>query len=253
MLIVIVTILVLLALIHSMDSALYENYRDDICVIDTSLIHEQWINEQFRVQRIKKCKLIYGDTMTMNNLKQYEISYISTHQRIVTLFAKNDGMGLNVTELSDYVYQNKLSVIDVWVRTAVEMDVAKVIFASTLPGIDLRVQYTTNPLSKSGIYCLLIDLKDQILEYVRTIPSTMLTYDKMDKNKSRYFIPFHETTMVDVASIFGMKSTDGKRTICVSFTYCIWSLVTVKYTAPVKQDDGLDKVGFLDQFFKVSK
>lgn len=255
MLIVLVTILVLLvlALVHSMDSKLYETYRDDMCILDTSLIHDPWVNEMFKVQRLKKCKHMYGDTITMHSLKQYEISYISPHKRIVALFAKTDENGLKVTELSDYVEQNQLSVVDVWVRTAIEMDVAKVIFASTLPDINIQIRYTTNPISKSGVYCLLIDLKDQVLEYARTTPSTMLTYDKMDHDKSQYFIPFHETSMVDVASIFGIKSKDGKLAKCLSFTYCVWSLDTANYRAPVKQDEGLDKVGFFDQFFKVSK
>jgi hypothetical protein len=253
MLIVIVITLLLLLLVYTMSDNLYETYRSDICVLDTSLIHDEWVKEHFRIQRFKKCSHVYGDTITMKKLEEYEISYISPHKRIVTLFSRNDSNETLVIGLSDYVEKNQLSVVDVWVRTTVEMDIAKVIFASTRPDINTNIRYTTNPLSKTGVYCFLIDLRDQILEYARTTPVTLLTYDTMDTMKSLYFIPYHETSMVDVASIFGIKSTDGKRALCMSFTYCMWSLVSLNYVLPVKQGDGIDKVGFFDQYFKVSK
>lgn len=251
--IIVVFIISLVSLMCSVHHNIYETYRAEICIMDTSLIHDGWMDEYFKVQRFKKGPYMYGDTITMKAYRQYEISYISPHQRIVTLFSKNDSSEIKIFELADYVKKKQMSVVDIWVRTAVEKDIARVIFASTIPDVAINIRYTTNPFSSAGVYCFLLDLRDPILEYARTTPVSLFTYDKMDKSKSSYFLPYHETSMVDVASIFGVNSTDGRRTMCMSFTYCIWSLVSLNYMPPIDQREGTDKIGFFDQYFNVSK
>lgn len=249
----VIVIIILTTALASRRTNVQEAYRDTICVTDTSLIHDKWVNEYFRIQRGKGCKHIYGDTITMHAKTNYEICYISPHKRIVTLFTRNSTNTSMTVELSRYVENQQSSIVNVWARTLIEKNIAKIIFASTLPDVKITISMTDNPLSQNGIYCFLIDLHDPILDYVRSVSTTLVTYDNIDMAKATYFLPFLETSMVDVASIFNTKSVDGQRTSCISFTYCLWSMIAVKYSAPVKQDiQGIEKVGFFDQFFNVS-
>lgn len=232
-----------------------KNNKHKVNVLNTINVKEKWINKRFDVNigDSKNYKdFVYCDTMTMNlhiAKNHYKICYISSHFKIFIMCVKGNRNPSLALPLQDYA--NAMSQANIEVRTPVEKQLVKIVFATVAPDTQLDIKYTTEPLSKENtIYCFLVDLDDPILSYIRKQETMLLSYD-MNLDKSRYFVPFHESTLVDIASIYDIKSIDGNRIKCMSFTYCLWSPLDVEFNDATKISN-IDKIGFLSRFFKVS-
>ena len=228
--------------------------KPNMCVIDTSIIHEHWITTTFQIHRTPnplKESYIYADTATYPKIKSKYLVNILAQHRVVILFTK-DAVPLTLP-LTQFISTQPISTV--WVRTDVEKQLAKIIFASTVPSSRPSIEYTTDPLSRSGIYCLLVDMADPVLNYARRGPCTILTYDDMNIDHSRYFMPYHDLKHVDVASLLDRPLRDGVRTRCMAFPYCIWS--SHDHVSPPPHmtvtHDTYYMAGFYVQFFNVCR
>ncbi len=239
----------------------YTNYKKEntLLVEGTSIIHDNWIFENFKISRLINTNTdlnsyIYSDTVSMNKKDTFEISYVTSNIRVFLMCTIDKFTG-NVITFEEYLQSTNNNPIQIWYKNSKESDIFKTIIKSINLNEEIifNENYTNNPFSKSGIYCMLIDLHDPILGLIRTKNTTIITYENIDLNLSRYFIPYHEIVNIDVASIYQTKSVDGRRIKSIAFTYCIWSPKQTNMN--IKQTDfvAIEKIGFFTQFFNVSQ
>jgi len=233
--------------------------RPKMSVVDTSLIHDQWITDKFQIHRTPtplKDSYVYADTATAALNPKFDGMYLTSilpRHRVTVLFT-NEVSEMTIP-LTRYLSDRSIASqgVDVWVRTDVEKSIARSIFASTSPGTQMVIKYTSSPLSQPGVYCMLIDTADSVLSYARRSPCALLTYDDMNLDHSRYFLPFHDIKTLDVASVLDRPSRDGARTQVLSFPYCVWSPNDHVSQHVQDTEETLRMAGFYASFFKVCR
>lgn len=231
--------------------------RPNMCVVDTSIVHDQWIIDAFQMHRTPtplKDAYVYADTATASHnpkLKGMYLASVLDHHRAAVLFTKE--VSEMTLPLAAFVADTPL--VTVWVRTDVEKTLAQTIFASTVPGTKTAIEYTSNPLSRPGVYCMLVDMADPVLGYARAAPCAILTYDDMNMDHSRHFLPYHDTRQLNVASVLDRPSREGERTRCMAFPYCVWSPHDFVAEPPYVTitDETLRTAGFYANFLNVGR
>lgn len=237
--------------------------KRQLCIIDPNNTpplklagKEDW--ELHQCSNAFKGAFVYADTYTMFSRPDLQQKcHLDTvihqdNQRAFIMFYKGawtrSSLSIPIIDIA-----NRNTSVDLWVRTSLEEQLAKTVIGSTAPSLKVKVHpHDSRFAYNEGIHAFLMTMEDPILNIIRKITSmSVISYDAMDIDKSRYFVPFHDLKYVDVASLFTTPSMDGLRVRCMTFDNCIWSTQPTQSSTNTSSLS-IELAGFYSQWFKIN-